>query len=156
MEKKHDQQHMDPYLRFLLMLATSFIIMYAVMFLNAWQFDHVRLSLTRLYMTILMVAPMAIVMLLYMQHMYTNKRRNVMIFISASALFVLSFWALRNQLGISDVQYMKAMIPHHSSAILTSERATISDPEVRKLADEIIKAQEEEIAEMKRIIERME
>ena len=147
---------MDPYLRFLLMLATSFIIMYIVMFLNVWETGHVRLSLTRVYMTILMVAPMAITMLLFMQHMYKNKARNAIILGSAVVVFVLSLWGLRSQVGSADVQYMKAMIPHHSSAILTSERAAIKDPEVRKLADEIIKAQEKEIAEMKRLIERME
>ena len=57
---------------------------------------------------------------------------------------------------MGDDEYMKAMIPHHSIAILTSERAQISDPRVRKLADEIIEAQRREIAEMKYLIRDLE
>lgn len=138
------------------MLATSFIIMYTVMFLNVWKIDHVMLSLTRVYMAILMVAPMAISMMLFMRHMYKDKSRNMFIIVGSVAVFALSLWGLRSQVGIADVQYMKAMIPHHSSAILTSEKASITDPEVRQLADEIIKTQEEEIAQMKRLLERLD
>src|SRR3546814_7149385 len=47
---------------------------------------------------------------------------------------------------------MRAMIPHHSIAIMTSDRAQIRDPRVRKLADEIIEAQRREIAEMRYLI----
>jgi uncharacterized protein (DUF305 family) len=156
MEHKHDQDQMSPYPRFFLMLATSFIIMYTVMFLNVWKIDHVMLSLTRVYMAILMVAPMAISMMLFMRHMYKDKSRNMFIIVGSVAVFALSLWGLRSQVGIADVQYMKAMIPHHSSAILTSEKASITDPEVRQLADEIIKTQEEEIAQMKRLLERLD
>ena len=146
----------DMYPKFLLMLGISFIIMYLVMFLNMAEASHFQLNVNRAYMAILMVAPMAVIMLLLMGHMYPDKGRNAAILIGSAVVFALALWALRTQVGIGDVQYMKAMIPHHSSAILTSEQASISDPEVRQLADEIIKAQEEEIAQMKRIIERME
>ena len=146
----------DMYPKFFLMLGISFIIMYLVMFLNVAEASHFQLNVNRAYMAILMVAPMAVIMLLLMGHMYPDKGRNAAILIGSAVVFALALWALRTQAGIGDVQYMKAMIPHHSSAILTSEQASISDPEVRQLADEIIKAQEEEIAQMKRIIERME
>ncbi len=147
---------MNQYLKFGLMMAVSFVIMYAVMFLNADVFDHVMLSTMRTYMTILMIAPMAVSMMLFMWKMYKNKTANYAILGVAVLIFVATFFMMRNQTGIADVQYMKGMIPHHSSAILTSENADIQDPEVKKLAEEIIKAQKEEIAEMKALIEKLE
>jgi uncharacterized protein (DUF305 family) len=50
----------------------------------------------------------------------------------------------------------RALIPHHSIAILTSERAHITDPRVRKLADQIIESQRQEIIEMKQLINDLE
>jgi len=144
------------YKKFGIMMAVSFVIMYGVMFLNVWEGSHIMLSLTRTYMTILMVAPMAISMMLFMWGMYKNKKANYAIIISAIVLFALCLYALRAQKPIGDVQWMKAMIPHHSSAILTSSRANFEDAEVQKLANEIIKAQEKEIAEMKNMLDRLE
>lgn len=144
------------YKKFIIMLSISFVIMYAVMFLNVYSFDHIYLSATRFYMTLLMVTPMAVVMLLMMKKMYPNKAYNSIIIASSIGVFILSLWFLRSQVFIKDEGYMKAMIPHHSSAILTSKNAEISDPEVRKLADEIIKSQEEEIAEMKALLEKLD
>ena len=144
------------YKKFIIMLSISFVIMYAVMFLNVYSFDHIYLSATRFYMTLLMVTPMAVVMLLMMKKMYPNKAYNSIIIASSIGIFILSLWFLRSQVFIKDEGYMKAMIPHHSSAILTSKNAEINDPEVRKLADEIIKAQEEEIAEMKALLEKLD
>lgn len=137
-------------------MATSFVIMYAVMFLNADVFDHVMLSTMRTYMTILMIAPMAIVMLLYMWGMYKNRAANMAILAVSVLVFGGAYYMMRNQTGISDIQYMRGMIPHHSSAILTSQEADLKDPETKKLAEEIIKAQKEEIAQMKKLIKRLE
>lgn len=144
------------YSKFFVMMLISFFIMYIVMFLNITELNHYYTSLTRIYMTILMVAPMAVVMMLMMGKMYPDNKKNTTIVISAIVIFGIVLAALRTQTPITDVQYLKAMIPHHSSAILTSEQATIKDPEVRKLADEIITAQKREIAEMKAILDRME
>ena len=138
------------------MLSISFVIMYAVMFLNIDRTDHLYLSLTRFYMTLLMVAPMAVVMLLMMPMMYQDKKMNAIIMVSAVAVFGLALFGLRRQAFISEEQYMKAMIPHHSSAIMVSQHANLTDPEVKKLADQIIKAQEKEIAEMKAHLKRLE
>ncbi len=146
---------MKSYLKFALMMATSFVIMYAVMFLNAASIDHVMLSTMRTYMTLLMIAPMAVVMLLYMWGMYKNKKLNVLILVVSVVGFGVVFSMMRNQTGISDVQYMKAMIPHHSSAILTSENTDLQDPETKKLAEDIIKMQKEEITLMKAYLERI-
>ncbi len=147
---------MNKYLKFALMMATSFVIMYAVMFLNAASIDHVMLSTMRTYMTLLMIAPMAVVMLLYMWGMYKNKKLNALILAVSIIGFGAVYYMMRNQTGISDVQYMKAMIPHHSSAILTSENADLQDPETKKLAEDIIKLQKEEIALMKDYLKRIE
>ncbi|MFC4871878.1 DUF305 domain-containing protein [Negadavirga shengliensis] len=144
------------YQKFLIMLTASFMIMYAVMYLNVDTVDHVYLSTTRLYMTSLMVAPMSLIMLTVMKGMYQNRKLNLLIVGASITVFVMAFILLRTQTPIGDKQYMKAMIPHHSSAILTSEEADIRDPEVKKLAEEIIKTQKEEIAQMKKILDRME
>ena len=137
------------YKKLMLTLIISFFIMYLVMFLNITEFSHYYTSITRIYMAILMVAPMAVVMILMMGKMYPNKKMNAGIIMASIAVFILTLAALRTQTPINDVQYMKAMIPHHSSAILTSKKANIQDPDVKKLSEEINKAQEEEIAEMK-------
>lgn len=138
------------------MLLVSFIIMYAVMFLNVDRLEHVYLSTSRFYMTLLMVSPMALLMLALMPAMYDNKKLNTIIIISSIAVFILSLSFLRTQTLIADEQYMKAMIPHHSSAILVSQEAQLKNPKVKKLAEEIIKAQEKEISEMKQLLKELE
>ena len=144
------------YFRFALMLTISFVIMYAVMFLNVDRIEHVYLSLTRLYMTLLMVAPMAVLMLALMGKMYKNRKANIVIIGASLLVFVAALIFLRNQTFIGQRQYMKAMIPHHSSAIMTSKHANIKDPEVRALADSIIASQEREITQMENILKRMQ
>lgn len=144
------------YPRFFMMLTLSFVIMYSVMYLNVDKADHIYLNLSRFYMTILMIAPMGLVMLFVMRTMYRNKMFNGSIVVGSIALFIAALILLRTQTPVTDVQYMKAMIPHHSSAILTSQEATISDPEVKELAKKIIRSQEEEIAQMKDILGRMD
>ncbi|MGB7286603.1 MAG: DUF305 domain-containing protein [Salaquimonas sp.] len=134
------------------MIATSTIVMFGLMYLNTYAIDHVSFSETRTYMAIYMGAAMTIIMLAFMLGMYSNKTMNAAIFGGALVVFAISLWLVRSQSTIDDVSWMKAMIPHHSIAILTSERAKISDPRVRSLADDIIKAQKLEIDEMKALI----
>jgi hypothetical protein len=126
--------------------------MFALMYLNTYALDHIFFSETRAYMALVMGSAMAIVMLVFMLQMYTNQPMNIGIFVGSALVFALSLWLVRSQVTVEDVSYMKAMIPHHSIAILTSERANISDSRVRKLADDIIEAQRREIAEMKVLI----
>ena len=147
---------MNPYLRFGAMIATSTLVMFGLMYLNTYASDHVFFSETRTYMALVMGATMAVIMLLYMLNMYKNKFANTAIIAGSVAVFVVSLWLVRSQTTVEDVSYMRAMIPHHSIAILTSERANISDPRVRKLADEIIEAQRREIEEMKALISDLE
>jgi len=140
--------HMS-YGRFAAMIATSTIVMYGLMYLNTYAWEHVFWSETRAWMALLMGSCMSVIMLGYMRAMYPRRLVNLGIFGGSVAVFALTLWLVRSQATVDDVEYMKAMIPHHSIAILTSERAQITDPRVRKLADEIIEAQEREIAEMK-------
>ncbi|SFU49077.1 DUF305 domain-containing protein [Halomonas korlensis] len=144
------------YWRFGAMIATSTIIMYGIMYLNTYAFEHVFWSETRAWMALVMGPVMAIVMLSFMLNMYQSKAINIAIFVGSALLFFAALWVVRSQSTVGDSEYMKAMIPHHSIAILTSERAQISDPRVRKLADEIIEAQRREIAEMKYLIRDLE
>lgn len=145
----------DKYANFLAMIASSSVLMYGVMYLNTYQLDHVYFSEMRLYMTILSTAVMAVVMLAFMKHMLKDRKKNIAILVISAVVFGASFFLMRNQTTIDDVDYMEAMIPHHSIAILTSGRANIEDPRVKKLADDIIEAQEKEIAEMKELIEEL-
>ncbi|HVW98729.1 MAG TPA: DUF305 domain-containing protein [Mucilaginibacter sp.] len=144
------------YGKFALMLAASFILMYAIMFLNVNEPDHIYINMTRFYMTLMMIAAMAVLMLAMMPMMYPDKKKNVVLMVSSLVIFGLAFIGVHRQVGISDVQYMKGMIPHHSIAIMTSENAHITDPRVRKLADGIIAAQEKEIKEMKALIDSLQ
>lgn len=145
------------YGRFFSMLGLSFVAMYITMYLNTYEFDHVYFSLTRFYMTCLGIAAMAVIMLSLMLNMYKNKKKNIAIYVGSLVLFVSALGLVRAQRPIvGDVLYMKAMIPHHSIAVLTSKRADLKDPETKKLAKEIIEAQKREIAQMKKIIYRLE
>lgn len=143
---------MNKYLHFAAMIVTSTIVMFGLMYLNTYQLDHVFFSETRMYMAFIMGATMAIIMLLFMLGMYKNKGVNAGILAASVLVFGLSLWLVRSQRTVDDVAWMRAMIPHHSIAILTSERANLTDPRVRELADSIIEAQREEIAEMKALI----
>lgn len=140
------------YGRFAAMIAASTAIMFGLMYLNTFALDHVWYSQTRTWMALLMGAVMAAVMLGFMWGMYRNRTANMAILAASAVVFVVSLWLVRSQETVTDVSYMEAMIPHHSIAVLTSERAHIRDPRVRKLADGIIEAQVREIGEMKNLI----
>jgi hypothetical protein len=144
------------YGRFLAMITTSTVVMYGLMYLNTYALDHVWFSQTRMWMALYMGAVMAIIMLAYMLGMYANRKVNIAIFAGAALAFAGALYLVRSQDTVGDIAWMKAMIPHHSIAIMTSERANISDPRVRALADAIIEAQRAEIAEMERYIAEIE
>lgn len=135
------------------MIATAMIAMFFLMYLNSYQIlDHAWFSETRLFMTLIMAGAMMIVMLSFMLDMYGDRITNLAIFIGAGLLLLASVGLVRSQITVSGVDYMEGMIPHHSIAILTSERANIQDLRVRELADEIIDAQRREIREMEWLI----
>lgn len=136
------------YLRFGAMIATSMVFMFIVMYLNTFELGHVRWSETRFFMTLLMGATMAVIMLGFMLGMYKKRRANVAIVLGSLVLFGLATWLVRSQTTVQETSYMSAMIPHHSIAILTSERSEIDDVRVCELAVEITEAQRREISEM--------
>lgn len=144
------------YARFAAMIATSTLVMFGLMYLNTYQADHVFFSQTRSWMALLMGAVMAAIMLLFMWKMYRNRSANIAILAASTIVFAASLWLVRSQATVGDVSYMKAMIPHHSIAIMTSERAHIRDPRVRALADRISDTQIREIGEMKALIADLE
>lgn len=147
---------MNKYLKFFLMIATSTLLMFFMMYFNLFSFSHFFFSQTRLFMALMMGAAMAIIMLVFMWNMYPNKKANFVILCGSILLFAGSLFMVRSQTAVDDVAWMKAMIPHHSIAILTSDRANLTDPEVKELAKKIIEAQEAEIDEMKELIEKLE
>ncbi len=157
MENSNTHSKKGNYKTFFIMLGCSFITMYITMYLNTYSIDHVYFSLTRFYMTCLGISTMAVVMWFFMRKMYQDKKKNIAILIGSLILFVSALSLVRMQKPIvGDILWMKAMIPHHSIAILTSERADIKDPEVKQLAEDIITAQKKEIEEMKAMIKRLE
>ena len=144
------------YRRFAAMIATSTVVMWGLMYATVYEPAHATWSQTRLWMALFMGAAMAIVMLGFMWSMNPDRRANTLILVGAAAVFIGGLWLARSQATVGDVAWMKAMIPHHSIAILTSERAGITDPRARRLADEIIETQRREIAEMKALIADLE
>ncbi|WP_346619084.1 DUF305 domain-containing protein [Blastococcus montanus] len=162
-EQEHGQQHgggmshqTTMYLRFAAMITTSMVVMYFTMFAGTWEWSHVQFSESRVFMAITMGGTMGLVMLAWMLNMYKNMKGNIAI-VAVSLLLLGGGIALdRSQVTVDDVNWMSAMIPHHSLAITRSERADIDDIRVCQLAVEIIRAQEREISEMEWLIEDIE
>lgn len=142
------------YLRFGVELAIDFVIMYLVMYTMIATLDHFRINLNNLYMTLMMVAPMAAVMLLSMRSMFPSDRANLAILLAAAAIFAGSFYGMRTQAAVGDAEFLRSMIPHHSGAVLMCREARITDPEIKALCDDIIVGQQREIEQMQEILER--
>ena len=147
---------MSQYLKFFLMIATSTLVMFVLMYLNTYQLSHVFFSETRTYMALYMGATMAVIMLLFMLNMYKVKKKNITVLIASVTVFAGSLFLVRSQATVDDSSWMSAMIPHHSIAILTSERAKIKDKRVQELATNIIEAQRREIKEMQWLLKDIE
>ena len=147
---------MSQYLKLFLMIATSTLVMFVLMYLNTYQLSHVFFSETRTYMALYMGAMMAVIMLLFMLNMYKDKKKNITVLIASVAVFAGSLFLVRSQVTVDDSSWMSAMIPHHSIAILTSERAKIKDKRVQELATNIIEAQRREIKEMQWLLKDIE
>lgn len=139
-----------------MMIAVSIAVMWLLMYLNVYRFEHAHFSETRLFMAFIMGAGMAVVMLAFMRRLYTSRKADQPVGVAAVPVFGLSLWLVRSQDTVDDAAWMKAMIPHDSIAILTSERAKIRDPRVRGLAHQIIESQRKEIGEMETLIKEIE
>jgi hypothetical protein len=144
------------YGRFAAMIATSTVVMFLLMYLNTYAFDHVFWSQTRAWMALVMGATMGIVMLGFMWGMYADRKKNWMIVAGCALAFGAALFLVRSQATVDQVSWMRAMIPHHSIAILTSERARIDDARAKDLSHRIIDTQKKEIEEMKALIRDLE
>lgn len=153
-----DEKHINwkGYANLLAMVLTSTVVMYFFMYWNIYRIEDFVLSETRAFMSMLMGGTMLAIMLSFMLHMYKSRAVNLALYAVSALLFAAGLYLVRSQVTVQDESWMKSMIPHHSIAIMVSERATLSDPRVRKLADEIIAAQEKEIAEMAYLIRAIE
>lgn len=146
------------YKMFALNLAISLLVMYLAMFAMIWSLGEFVQNLNFFYMALVMWAPMAIVMVLTMKSMLMNARMNMLLCAGFALIFVLSFAAIRDQTLVGDRAFLKSMIPHHSGALTMCNRASIADPEIKQLCfgpEGIVRGQEREIAQMKRILKRL-
>ncbi|MDJ1506150.1 DUF305 domain-containing protein [Cytophagaceae bacterium BD1B2-1] len=147
---------MNTYQRFLLMLAIAFCVVYMVLYLDVDNTDHIFLSMPHFYRTLLIVSPMAILILLMVPKTYTSMKMNNIIMGASGVVFLVSLIFLQNQTFMKDTQYLKAMIPHHSAAIMTSKTVTIKDPRVIKLSQQILHSQEDQLDQMKKLLKEMQ
>ena len=151
-----EQAHQSKWPTFAAMIATSIITMFVLKYSNVYETGHIWFSQTRMWMALMMGMAMIVIMLGFMWGMYRSFMTKVLVMVGAVIGFALFLFLARSQATVDDQAYMKAMIPHHSIAVLTSRRAQISDPRVRELADAIIEAQVKEIAQMEFLLEDIE
>jgi uncharacterized protein (DUF305 family) len=130
------------------------VIMFFVMYAMVDTAQYIYLNINNLYMTHMMVAPMALVMLIAMRHMYQNKNLNLVLYALFIGVFIVSFYAIRTQALVGDAEFLRSMIPHHSGAILMCQEANLSDPEIVELCNGIIESQQREINQMEAILKR--
>jgi uncharacterized protein (DUF305 family) len=139
--------------RFAAMIATSTVIMFALMYQLVYSAEHMTFSVNRLMASLVMACVMSMVMLAFMWSMYKGTRTKVAVLVIAGVLGTILPVSNRSQALIDDTRFMESMIPHHSIAINNARNASISDPRVRKLADQIIASQVREIVEMKLLLD---
>jgi uncharacterized protein (DUF305 family) len=144
----------SPYSKFLFVLAINAVVMFFVTYAMIDTLEHFEFNINRVYMSLMMVAPMALLMLFVMRSMYMNKTLNVVLYSAFAALFVVSFALARTQTPVGNEQFLRSMIPHHSSAILMCQQASITDREISALCEQIVKSQREEIAQMQALLAR--
>jgi RsiW-degrading membrane proteinase PrsW (M82 family) len=144
----------SPYQKFALIISINAVIMFFITYVMIDSIDHFYFNINRVYMALLMVAPMVVLMLFVMRSMYKNKKVNLILYAAFIGLFILIFSLTRTQTPVGNEQFLRSMIPHHSSAILMCQESSITDPEIMSLCDEIVQTQREEITEMEEILRR--
>jgi FlaA1/EpsC-like NDP-sugar epimerase len=155
-ETHREHAHQNHYPRLAIMAVLSFIAMFILMYAMVDVFANVLSNLNQAYMAGLMVSPMIVIELLVMRTMYQNRKLNALLIVGSIVAGVLCFAAIRQQTLITDVQFVRSMIPHHAGAILMCNESAIQDPEIKKLCDEIRESQTREIAQMKAILQRLD
>nr|WP_295892420.1 DUF305 domain-containing protein [uncultured Devosia sp.] len=151
----HAEMTKGSYWRFGLELVIDFVIMYLVMYTMIATLGHFYLNLNNVYMTLMMVAPMALIMLISMRSMFPSRRANWAIAIAAVVVFGISFWGMRTQAAVGDAEFVRSMIPHHSGAVLMCQEASLTDPELISLCEGIVAGQQSEIEQMQAILHRL-
>ncbi len=142
------------YTRLLLVLAVNVFVMFIMTYAMVWDLAHVYANVNGVYMALMMTAPMGMLMLAVMHRMFHNTKINFTLYAAFTALFIITFALIRSQTPVGDDQFLRSMIPHHSGAILMCERASLTDPEITQLCEEIVRSQQEEIAQMEAIVTR--
>jgi hypothetical protein len=149
----HDQAH-PHYARLYLMAALSFVAMFILMYAMVDRLPNVFLNLNQAYMAALMAAPMVVIEILLMGSMYPDRKKNAVIIVASVIIGILAWWAIRQQAAIGNAQFLRSMIPHHAGAILMCEKLRADDAEIREPCASIIASQQQEIAQMRRQLER--
>lgn len=149
MEKAMHGERNQHYWHLLIMIALSFIAMFVLMYAMVDIFSNVYVNINQFYMAGLMTIPMVLIELAVMRSMYTDAKVNIAIVVVSLAAFIFFFGGIRQQLAVTDTQFLRSMIPHHASAILMCEKAAIEDPDIKRICASIIEGQRAEIAEMK-------
>jgi FtsH-binding integral membrane protein len=147
--QRQEQTMGKGYGKLALAMCINTVLMYFITYAMIDSIDHFYFNFNRLYMAVMMAAPMGVVMLLVMGSMYPKKKLNLLLYAFFIGLFAVTFSLARTQTPIGNQQFLRSMIPHHSSAIVMCQQSDISDPEIGKLCREIVKTQREEIAQMK-------
>ncbi len=149
-------KHGNHYFRLLIMAALSFVFMYILMYAMVNTFSNVLNNLNQVFMAGLMTVPMVVIELIVMGNMYPDKRRNFAIIATSVVVGLLFFMFIRQQTGIGDKQFLRSMIPHHAGAILMCQQGAITDPEIQQLCETIISSQQQEIDQMRGILDRIQ
>lgn len=155
-EENNPNHSLAMYKRFAVMAVAMFIAMYFIMYAMIDGLNNLIPNINNLYMTLLMVSAMLIIELLIMKGMYQNKKINWAIITVSLAIGIFSWFGIREQLFVGDKEFVKGMIPHHAAAVLMSEKAKLTDPELIELQKNILETQAKEIELMNRKLKEFE
>src|SRR5699024_3784076 len=101
------EEKMNPYVRFSLLILTSTIVMYIMIYFNTYQCDHVYFSETRAYMALYRGAAMSVIMLAFMSHMYKKTKVYLMIYGLSIVMFAVGLRGVRYQATVGQVDWMQ-------------------------------------------------
>ena len=155
-EENNSNHSLAMYKRFAVMAVAMFVAMYFIMYAMIDGLNNLIPNINNLYMTLLMVSAMLIIELLIMKGMYQNKKINWAVITVSLAIGIFSWFGIREQINVDDKQFVKGMIPHHAAAVLMSEKAKLTDPELIELQKNILETQAKEIEFMKRKLKEFE
>ena len=115
--------------------------------MNNWidNCDDFHFSLNDFYMVGLMIGWMLFFMGLFALKISTG--------VFGLILIAVFFALIRTQVFVTEIQYLKGMIPHHSMAVLMSKRLEKKPNSIQHLLDQIIQTQKKEIIIMKQYLE---